>query len=430
MDANRREFLRSGAAAALTTQIFTDNVRGANDRISLGFIGMGKMGRDNLRHAMNQPNVAIAAVCDVYERNLKWAAERAGPQARAVKDFREVLHDKSIDAVCIAAPDHWHPYMTVEACKAGKDVFVEKPLAVSMDELDKMLLAARKHNRVVQAGTMQRSAKHFQKAVDLVRGGEIGQVTFARTFYYGHSSREGIGNPIDSDPPSGLDWDMWLGPAPKRNFNSNRFGVDPDDRYFSRFRYFWDYAGGMMTDWGVHLLDIVQWAFNEAVPTTITASGNKNFVNDNRDTPDTLQVTYEYPGFVAVFENREANSQSMFGQDYGILFYGDEATLFVNRSFLRVIPERGSRITGWEMRSVNAGNAEHWANFLDCIRTRQRPISDIETCQRSTAACLLGNIAFRSRQRVDFDAKSWSVAQPEAKKYFSRETRSQWKLVV
>jgi predicted dehydrogenase len=427
---DRRKFLQSASAAALTTQIFTGNVRGANDRVSVAFIGMGKMGRANLGHALRNPNAAVSAVCDIYERNLNFALDRTNKQARAVRDFREILADKSIDAVCISTPDHWHPYMTVEACKAGKDVFVEKPLACTMEELAKMLEAARKHNRVVQAGTMQRSAKHFQKAVELVRSGEIGQVTFARTWYYGHSSREGIGNPPDSDPPAGLDWDMWLGPAPKRAFNSNRFGVDPGDGYFSRFRYFWDYAGGMMTDWGVHLLDIVHWAFNEPLPSTITASGAKYFVKDNRDTPDTLQVTYEYPGFVAVFENRDVNANSMFNHDYGILFHGDQASLFVDRGSVRLVPENGARVTEWQMRSVNSGNDEHWANFLDCVRTRQKPISDIETCQRSTAACLLGNIAYRSRQRVDFDAKTWSVAQPEAKKYFSREARGPWKLSV
>ncbi|MBZ5601169.1 MAG: Gfo/Idh/MocA family oxidoreductase [Acidobacteriia bacterium] len=426
MDANRRQFLQSTAAAAFAPQL----LRSANDRINLGFIGMGKMGRDNLRFALRNPDANVVAFCDVFERNLKFAADATHGKARAVRDFREILADKSIDAVCIATPDHWHAYMTVEACKAGKDVFVEKPLAVTMEECGKMLQAARKYNRVVQAGTMQRSARHFQKAVELVRNGDLGQVTFARTWYCSHSSREGIGNPPDSEIPAGLDWDLWLGPAPMRPFNANRFGVDPRDGYYSRFRYFWDYAGGMMTDWGVHLIDIVQWAFDEALPKSAAASGSKFFVQDNRDTPDTLQVTYEYPGFVAVFENRESNSQSMFSHDYGILFHGSEATLFVDRGGLRLIPENGARVTAWEMRSVNYGNAEHWSNFLDCVRTRKRPVSDIETCQRSTAACLLGNIALRSRCRVDFDAKTWTVAQPEAKKYFSREARSPWKLTV
>jgi predicted dehydrogenase len=430
MDENRRTFVKSAITTALTTQMFTGNVRGANDRISVAFIGMGKMGRDNLRFAMRQQNVAVTAVCDVYERNLNLAVDRTNGQARAVRDFREILTDKSIDAVCISTPDHWHAYMAVEACKAGKDVFVEKPVSVTIDESLKMVEAARKYNRVVQAGTMQRSAAHFRKAVELVRSGELGKITFVRTWNYKRSSAEGIGNPPDADPPAGLDWDMWLGPAPSRRFNANRFGVDPEDKYFSNFRWFWDYAGGMMTDWGVHLLDIVQWAFDEAMPVSATASGGKLRLSDNRETPDTLQVTYEYPGFLAVYESRECNRESMFQRDYGILFHGDRGTMFVDRGECRVLPEQGSTLTNWQMKATGGGNAEHWANFVDCVRTRQRPVSDIEKCQRSTAACLLGNIALRTRQRVELDSKNWSVAQAEAKKYFSREYRAPWKLAV
>jgi predicted dehydrogenase len=430
MTNTRRDFVKSSVAAALTSQIFTGNMRGANDRISVGFIGLGKMGRDNLRWAMRQPGVAVAAVCDVYDRNLNWAAETAGGHARKVHDFREVLADKSIDAVCIATPDHWHAYMTVEACKAQKDVFVEKPVSVTVDEATAMLNAARQNKRVVQSGTMQRSAIHFQKAVNLVRSGELGKVTFVRTWNYDHSSPEGFGNPPDTDPPKGLDWDLWLGPAPKRAFNANRFGVDPEDRYFSSFRWFWDYAGGKMTDWGVHLLDIVQWAFDEAMPKSVTASGGKFYLKDNRETPDTLQVTYEYPGFIAVYENRENNAESMFDRSYGIEFHGERGTMFVDRRECRIVAEKGSTLTNWKMDSASSGNGEHWANFLDCIRTRKSPLSDLAICRRSTTTCHLGNIALRSRQRVDFDAESWTVAQPEAKKYFSREYRAPWKLSV
>ncbi len=433
MTDTRRDFVKSSvktAAAALTTQIFTGKVRGANDRIAVAFIGLGKMGRDNLVYAMRQPNAAPVAVCDVYDRNLNWAMEMARGQARRVRDFREILRDKSIDAVCIATPDHWHAYLTVEACKAGKDVFVEKPVSVTIDEATRMVEAARKYNRVVQSGTMQRSAVHFQKAVELVRSGELGKVTFVRTWNYEHSVPEGIGNPPDSDPPKGLDWDVWLGPAPNRAFNPNRFGVDPLDRYFSRFRWFWDYAGGMMTDWGVHLLDIVQWAFNEAMPKSITASGQKFYLKDNRETPDTLQVTYEYPDFIAVYENREGNAQSMFDRGYGIVFHGERATLFVDRGECKLISEQGSTLMGWRMEHSSSGNLEHWANFLDCMKTRKQPASSIEICRRSTTTCHLGNIALRTRERVDFDEERWTVAQPEAKKYFAREYRAPWKLEV
>src|SRR3984893_1543144 len=212
---DRRTFLKPTAAATLTSSLFTGQVRGANDRVAAAFIGMGKMGRDNLRHAMKQDNLVPVAVCDVFQRNLDLAVQGSKGQAKPYHDFREILADKSIDVVCISTPDHWHAYMTVEACKAGKDVYVEKPICVTVDEGAKMVQAARKYNRVVQAGTMQRSAKHFQEAVNIVRSGELGEIAFVRTWNYGNAKPEGMG-PSSSTPPPGLDWEMWLGPAPER----------------------------------------------------------------------------------------------------------------------------------------------------------------------------------------------------------------------
>jgi predicted dehydrogenase len=431
----RRDFIRT-AGAALTTQIFTGAVKGANDRVSAAFIGMGRMGSSNLGIAMKQPNVEVVAVCDVYQPHLEKAiaASSRGPNgepgarkpARGVTDFREILHDKNIDVVCIATPDHWHAYMTVEACKNGKDVYVEKPICVAVDEGRKMVQAARKYNRVVQAGTMQRSGTHFQEACDIVRSGKLGKVTFVRTWNYGNE--EGIGNPPDGAPVPGLDWEMWLGPAPEHAFNANRFGVDP--KKFSHFRWFWDYAGGMMTDWGIHLLDIVQMAFDEAAPTSITALGEKLFIQDNRDTPDTLQVTYEYPGFISTYENRLGNANSMFRQGYGILFHGTKGTMFVDRSRYEIYPEKGSELQPVEVKSSNNANMAHWANFLDCVKTRQRPISDIEIGQRSTATALLGNVSLRSKLRIDWDSKTETTPQSAARKYLHREYRKPWKLEV
>ncbi len=434
----RRDFLRT-AGVALATPFFTGKILGANDKINLAYIGMGKMGRSNLVFGQQQENIVVTAVCDIYERNLEMAAATANayatkmgrPPVKSLKDFREVLADKSVDAVCIATPDHWHAYMTVEACKAGKDVYVEKPISVTIDEGKKMVQAARKYNRVVQAGTMQRSAEHFQKAAEIVRSGGLGQVTFVRTWNYSNGPAEGYGNPPDSDPPPTLDWNTWLGPAPLRPYNANRFGVDPQDKYFSTFRWFWDYAGGMMTDWGVHWLDIVQLACNEEMPKSITSTGGKFYITDNRETPDTLQVTYEYPGFIATYENRNANGQSMFQKNGGILFCGTKATMFLDRSGYQIVPEgSGSGVEAVEVKSTSSGNKLHWANFVECIRTREKPTSDIERCFRSTSTCLLGNIALRSKLRVDWDAEKLTIAQPEAHKYMSREERKPWKIVV
>ena len=435
---DRRDFLKS-AGAAFTTSLFTGNVKGANDRPRISVIGMGRMGMSDLGFAMRQPGVEIASVCDVYQPHLDQAVASTGrgadgtpasrPKAQGIADFRQVLADKSVDIVVVATPDHWHPYMTVEACKAGKDVYVEKPICVVIDEGRKMVEAARKYDRVVQVGTQQRSGVHFQKAAEIVRSGKLGKITFCRTWNYGNALPQGIGNPADAEPPAGLDWDMWLGPAPNRAFNKNRFGVDPNA--FSHFRYFWDYAGGMMTDWGVHLLDIVQMAFNETPPSAITSLGGKYYLQDNTETPDTLQVTYQYPNeMICTYEYRAGNGQSMFNQGYGILFHGTKGTLFVDRSLYRVIPEKGSDLEAVEEKSSNNHNMAHWANFMECVKNRWRPVSDIEIGHRSTSTAILGNVSYRSKLRVDWDGQKETTAQAEARQYLKREYRKPWKLEV
>jgi len=423
------------AAAAFTTNLFTARVFGANDTLQTAFIGMGRMGTGNMNAAMKQDNLRVATVCDVYQPALDAAVNKtkaqAGGAARAVKDFREVLADKSIDAVCISTPDHWHAYMAVEACKAGKDVYVEKPISVTIDEGKKMVLAARKYNRVVQAGTMQRSAKHFIDACELVRQGSVGEVTMVKTWNYGNSKPEGIGNPPDGAPPADLDWDMWLGPAPQQEFNKNKFGVDP--KAFSHFRWFWDFAGGMMTDWGVHVLDIARMGMGEPMPRAVSAMGRKFVVQDNRDTPDTLSAIYEFPKFMAQYENRMFNANSMFKQGYGTMFHGTKGTLFVDRSLYRIHPEgvapsETPEIV--EVKSSDNSNVKHWANFLECIKSRQRPAADIEICYKSTVTCLLANVSIISKQRVDWDDANDRIAQPELRKYMSRPERAPWKIVV
>lgn len=441
MDTPRRDFVKAAGAAALTTSLFTGKLKGANERVSAAFIGVGRMGSSNLQHAMNQENLVPVAICDVFQPNLDAAMARAQAKhqgVRAVKDFRDILADKSIDVVCISTPDHWHAYMMVEACKAGKDVYVEKPVSVTVDEGVKMVQAARKYNRVVQAGTMQRSGKHFQEAAELVRSGKIGKVSFVRTWNVGYAKPEGIGNPADGTAPATLDWDMWLGPAPKRTYNANRFGIDQEQlnrqRWFPHFRWFWDYAGGMMTDWGVHLLDIVQMAFDEPMPTAVTALGGKFFFQDNRETPDTLQVTYEYPGgMLATYEHRNNNGFSPFeNAGYGILYQGTDGVLFVDRSRYKLVP-RGtgeSKPEPTEVKSSNNMNDAHWANFLECVRTRQKPISDIEVCHKSSSVCHLGNIALRAKSRLDFDAQRFTVTQSDARKFLSREERKPWVIKV
>jgi predicted dehydrogenase len=322
------------------------------------------------------------------------------------------------------------------ACQAGKDVYVEKPVCVAVEEGKKMVEAARKYKRVVQVGLWQRSNLHFQKAAQLVQDGLIGKVSFVRTENYSNIYPDGIGNPPDSDPPPGLDWDMWLGPAPKVAFNWNRFGVG--DRW-STFRYFYDYANGWPGDWGVHLLDIVQWALRVDGPHTITASGRKFYLKDNSDTPDTLQITLEYPDFVATYENRLCNESAMYKHGYGIEIHGTDGTMFVDREGFQVFPEgkevegkRVAKTAEMKMERADDGLENHVANMLECMKTRKLPQSDIEFGYRSTSTCLLGNVALRSKERLEWDVANQRLTKgsPAAQKLLSREYRAPWKLVV
>lgn len=430
----RRGVLK-GAGAVLTTSLFTGRVRGANDRIAIGHIGIGAMGTTNLNIVLRRPELEPVAVCDVYQPTLEKAVDRAskaGKTVKAVRDFREILADKSIDAVCISTPDHWHAYMSIEACKAGKDVFVEKPASVYVEEGQKMVQAARKYNRVVQAGTMQRSGGYFKKAAEIVRSGVLGDVTFVHTWQSGGAKKEGWGRPADGPVPPGLDWEMWLGPAPKVPFNLNRWGVGVTT--FPTFRYFWDYAGGAMTDWGVHLIDPAHQCFGEPMPISVSAIGDKLWVDDNTETPDTLIATFRYPKFVLTYESRTANPMPMFGQGAATSIHGSEATLIVKRGGCYVVPNKPNSsvasVTLEKDDAMNQMNGPHWENFIECIKTRAKPTSDIETCVRSSTACILGNLAMRHKTFLDWDEKAWTVRQSHIRPYLKAKYRSPWKLEV
>ncbi|MGH9769800.1 MAG: Gfo/Idh/MocA family protein [Blastocatellia bacterium] len=432
----RRDFIKQSiATVGAVAAAGSANILGANDRVRVGVIGPGRQGRGVMKTFMKNQDAQVIALCDVFQPQMDFAIKDARLEGvETYKDFRKILDRKDIDAVIVASPDHWHALQTVMACQAGKDVYVEKPISVTVDEGRKMVQAARKYNRVVQVGTQQRSGDHYQKAAEIIRGGQIGAVTFVRTWNFGNQTPDGIGSPADTNPPDGLDWDMWLGPAPMRPFNQSRFGVHPDR--WSSFRWFWDYAGGMMTDWGVHHLDIVQMVMQVDAPTAITALGGKYALKDNRETPDTLMVTYEYPldkneGFVCTYENRECNAQGWNGQGYGMLFHGADATLFLNREYFEIAPEKGKNIEAQRVRSANRQGDAHIRNFLDCVKSRQTPISDIEIGHRSTTTCLLGNVALRSGRRIPWNAKTEKVeGDNAASKYLSREYRKPWRLIV
>jgi predicted dehydrogenase len=439
---DRREFIKSTAGGAIAAGIALQHqsasarILGANDRIIIGFVGTGRQGEGNLKGFLKHNDVQVAALCDVYSTNLDKAAALV-PAAERYTDFRRLLDRKELDAVVVSTPDHWHALQTIIGCQAGKDVYVEKPISLTIEEGKRMVQAARKYDRIVQVGTQQRSGHHFKKVVELVRSGRIGKVSFVRTWNYGNQHPAGIGNPPDGNPPSGLDWDMWLGPAPKVPFNANRFGVFPDR--WSSFRWFWDYAGGMVTDWSVHLLDIVQWAMGADYPQSVSATGGKLLLGDNRETPDTIAVTFEYPGFICTYENRECNGAQINGKSYGITFHGTEGTIFVDRAGFELMPEKRreapnrlvDRTEPMKGESTNNQSDAHIRNFLDSVKSRQKPICDIEIGHRTTTTALLANIAYRSRRRIIWDGKREEIiGDRDAAKQMSKPYRKPWVLKV
>ncbi len=436
---HRREFVRWSAAGAFAGRFAVlpahrdARIHRANDRISIALIGAGRQGVSNLGNAMKHADVDVVAICDVYQPNMAKAALTA-PTAQLYGDFRRVLERRDIDAVIIGTPDHWHAIQTVLACEAGKDVYVEKPISVTIAEGRKMVDAAKRHQRVVQVGTQQRSGKHFQQVAELVKAGKIGTVSQVRCWNFGNESPDGIGRVEDTDAPPELDWDMWLGPAPKRAFNANRFGVRTDR--WSSFRWFWDYAGGMMTDWGVHWLDIVQLVMGVNAPQSVSAMGGKLVLKDDRETPDTLIASFQFPGFLCTYENRMANAGAISGKTNGLLFHGTEGTLFVDRQGFEIVPEkRGSgdtavnRIEAMEVKNSNQHHLDHMLDFIECVKSRRTPVSDLEGGHRSTSTALLGNIAYRTGRRIEWDsANERIIGDRDAARQLSRDDRRPWKL--
>src|SRR3989454_4406537 len=295
---SRRKFLGKSALAAglaplAVSQLSSPFIRsvragepGANQKVRLGLIGSGGMGKGDLECFFLNPEVDCGVICDVDDAMIAQGVEicekKRGKKPDTVKDFRRVLERKDVDVVLIATPDHWHALPTVLACQAGKDVYVEKPLAKTIDEGRAMLEASRRHHRVVQMGSQWRSCKHILEAAELVRSGKLGKVSLVRGWAY-LDWLQAIGKPADGTPPAGVDYDMWLGPAPKRPFNPNRFHFN--------FRWFWDYAGGLMTDWGVHLINIMLWAMGPEHPKNVSSTGGIFVLDDNRETPDTQGTT-------------------------------------------------------------------------------------------------------------------------------------------
>ena len=421
----RRDFTKSVILAGATTALGAARAAGAGDRVRLGCIGLGNRGDQVLDAFLKQPDVEVAAVSDLSQAYMDFAARKAGTSPRQFRDYRRVLELKDLDAVVIATPDHWHALQTIEACQAGKDVYVEKPLSLSVMEGRRMVEAVRRHGRVCQVGIHRRSAPVCQEATEFVRKGGLGKVTAARAFHIHNEWPAGIGNPPDTDPPADFDWDAWLGPAPRRPYNKNRT--------FYRFRWFYDYSGGQVTNFGVHYLDFIQWALGAQAPLSVAALGGKTAeMKDNREIPDTLEAIWQYPGGTLVtFSQFNATAAPWSLPGCELELRGTLGTLYLHGDGYEVVADPISQdefpalspltrqqdsryrkdakpqIESRRVRgSSSSDTAPHARNFLDCVKSRAKCNCDIEIGHRSTSATLLANIAFKTRSVLDWDAQA------------------------
>lgn len=416
---NRRQLISSTALAASTYK----RILGANDRVTVGLIGSGGQGRGDWERFLSQPDVNPGAACDVYQTNLDKGLSLASGRAKSYTDFRKLLEQKDIDAVIVATPDHWHALPTVMACQAGKDVYVEKPLALTIHEGQLMYKAARKYKRVVQVGSQQRSGEHYKQAVEYIRSGKLGKVAHIQAGFFANSM-PGFGAPPDGPPPQDLNWDMWLGPAPIRPYNPLRCQY--------HFRWFWDYSGGQMTNWGAHNLDIVRWAMDVRGPQEITGLGGRYALQDLGEVPDVQEVVYGCKDFVVTWSVRMMNAMAKTG--VLLEFHGSKGNLILSRGGFQVVSEK------WGPNKVNALGEElnvkgadqfvpHVRNFLDCVKSRQRPNADVEEGHLTAAMCHLGNISTRLRRSLRWDTeKEEIIGDTEANGWLSRPYREPWRL--
>jgi predicted dehydrogenase len=416
---NRRHF----ALGALTA-LSASRVMGANDRVRMGLIGSGGRGREDWGTFLKDSEVEPVAVCDVYAPFLAKGIAMTNDRAKLFTDFRRLLDQKDIDAVIVATPDHWHALMTVAACEAGKDVYCEKPLSLTVTDGRKMLDAARKHNRVVQTGSQQRSGSHYAAAVKLIQDGGIGEVHrihcgMQRNIFPGLKPTE-----MADGKMTGFDYEMWLGPAPKLPFNPFRC--------IYNFRWFWDYSGGQMTNWGAHHLDIARWIVGADAASTIAGFGGRYSLTDGGETPDVQQVTYQFPKVVVTWTVSEI-AEGAKGVTLDV--YGTKGSMTLLRGGFQVTPEKvgagKEKTPAMEALAMKGNdlNVAHARNFLDCVKSRKRPNADVEEGHRSAVMCHLGNISTRLGRSLRWDAaKEQVVGDAEANAMLSRPYRGPWKL--
>jgi len=437
---DRRKFIAQSTSAAAAVALAhgasaKEKSAGPNDRIAIAAMGVRGRGGRVLATFASRSDVDVKYVCDVdtgvLAKRTAETEESTGRRPQDIKDFRRALEDDGIDALVVGTPEHWHAIPTIQACQAGKDVYVEKPDSHNILESRTMVEAQRKYKRVIQLGTQSRSGQHFKDAIEYIKGGNIGRALFAKAW---ESARQGsIGKPADSQPPAGVDYDLWLGPAPKRPFNVRRF--------HGHWRWFFDYGTGDLGNDGVHRLDVARWALESAIaaagdkplpahPLAVSAHGAKCYFDDLQEWPDNLMVTYDYgDGRVITYEMRIWTPYRLEGQTEGALVYGDKGYVILGNSGWQAFGPRNEPIK----RSSGSYNndAAHVEDFLACMASREKPVADLETIgHASSMMCHLGCAAWKAGRTLRLDPKSYTFeSDADANQYLTRpEYRKPWVL--
>lgn len=427
---NRRTFTATASALALSAAS-ARRVRGANEKVRLGFIGVGNRGAQLLDAFVQVEGVEVASGCDVYQPYLDRFAKRF-PQASTEKDFRKLIESKDLQGIVIATPDHWHAIQTIMACRAEKDVYCEKPLSITIKEGRRMVEVARETKRVVQVGLHRRSSKLYARLAEEVRADKVGKITVARAYRLSNMHPAGIGKVPEIDAPADLDWDLWLGPRPARKFKAT---IHP-------YKFRWhDLYSSQMANWGVHYLDAIRWMTGDEAPSAVVAVGGRYALDDDRTVPDTLESIFEFAsGRLAVFGQYEASGVPAMTGLAGraeLELRGTLGAIYVNERSYEIVPERGGQFqSNKPKRDPAAVKAEdgdltvqHAANFVECMKSREKPNGDVEIGHRSTTMSLLANIALATRKRLEWDAAKEVVTNDAAANALLHyEYRKPWSL--
>ena len=422
----RRKFIRTSSAAIAGAGLLgplswesvakSKSMVAQSDKVNVGLIGTKGMGWSDLQSFIKNPEVNVVALCDVDENVMAGRVaelDKANIKVKTYGDYRKLLENKDIDVVIIGTPDHWHCLQMVDACAAGKDVYVEKPIGNSIAECSAMVAAQKRYNKAVQVGQWQRSMPHFVDALNFLRTGQLGQIRTVKAWAYQGWMKNIVVKP-DTPVPAGVNYDMWLGPATKRPFNENRFHFN--------FRWFWDYAGGLMTDWGVHLIDYALLGMNNPQPKSIYASGGKYAYPDGaHETPDTLTTTYEFDNFTMLWEQAQGISNGNYGKDHGISYIGNNGTLVLYRGGWEVLSDEKRMEPIPFQPNKGSGLDAHTRNFLSVVKSRK---FDELTCPIHAGAhvatvCQMGNISYKTGMPVHWDHKLSKFKEQEANKFLT-----------